>query len=161
MDTLLRKVDSELSQSVGPYFLGSDISLVDIKFIPFLERAAASLPYYKGFVVRDKKYPHLLKWFEAMDTRESYRGIKSDYYTHVQDLPPQIGGCQSLPEALPFANEISGSAWDINRKANDCFEPMLPLDEKVAIRDAVRRTLANKDNLVTFSLRGVSSRGIY
>ena len=106
MDILLKKVDNELSQTSGPYFLGNDISLVDIKFIPFLERAAASLPYYKGFVVRDKRYPYLLKWFEAMDTRGSYRGIKSDYYTHVQDLPPQIGGCQSLPEALPYATEV-------------------------------------------------------
>lgn len=31
----------------GPYFLGSDISLVDITFAPMLERAAASLCYYK------------------------------------------------------------------------------------------------------------------
>lgn len=33
--------------SQGPYFLGGDISLVDITFSPMLERAAASLTYYK------------------------------------------------------------------------------------------------------------------
>ena len=48
MDTLLKSVNKELEKSGGPYFLGNDISLVDIKFTPFLERAAASLPYYKG-----------------------------------------------------------------------------------------------------------------
>lgn len=41
-----------LTQPQGPYFLGSDISLVDITFAPMLERAAASLTYYKGFHLR-------------------------------------------------------------------------------------------------------------
>jgi len=159
MDSLLKKVDSELALSKGPYFLGDDISLVDIKFAPFLERMAASLPYYKGFVVRDKKYPNLLKWYEAMDTRDSYQGIKSDYYTHIQDLPPQIGGCQSLPESQPYATEIGGGAWHISKKPSECFEPMLPLNEDVARRDAARRALANKDNLTTFALRGIANRG--
>ncbi|GAX77176.1 hypothetical protein CEUSTIGMA_g4621.t1 [Chlamydomonas eustigma] len=36
----------------GPYFMGQDISLVDITFTPMLERAAASLAYYKGYYMR-------------------------------------------------------------------------------------------------------------
>ncbi len=32
----------------GPFFLGQDISLVDITFVPMLERAVASLAYYKA-----------------------------------------------------------------------------------------------------------------
>lgn len=32
----------------GPYFLGNDVSLCDLVFAPFLERIAASIPYYKG-----------------------------------------------------------------------------------------------------------------
>lgn len=27
-----------------------------------------------------------------METRETYLGLKSDFYTHVHDLPPQLGG---------------------------------------------------------------------
>ena len=41
----------------GPFFLGSDISLVDITFAPMLERANASLAYYKGFFMRGKGAP--------------------------------------------------------------------------------------------------------
>lgn len=109
MDSLLRQVDDELrsTQSGGPYFLGADVSIVDVMFAPFLERMAASLPYYKGFESRTSKYPNLLRWYESMDTRESFRGIKSDYYTHCRDLPPQIGRCYfRLPLAERFRDEI-------------------------------------------------------
>lgn len=43
-----------------------------------------------------------------MDTREVYRGAKSDYYTHCHDLPPQIGGCRVEAEGVPFKDEIDG-----------------------------------------------------
>lgn len=43
-----------------------------------------------------------------MDTREVYRGAKSDYYTHCHDLPPQIGGCRVAPAGVPFKDEIDG-----------------------------------------------------
>ena len=45
-------VEKELGAAGGPYFLGAELSLVDIVFAPFLERIAASLAYYKGFFVR-------------------------------------------------------------------------------------------------------------
>lgn len=50
----------------------------------------------------------VLRWFDAMDTREVYRGAKSDYYTHCHDLPPQIGGCRVEAEGVPFKDEIDG-----------------------------------------------------
>ena len=36
--------------------LGAELSLVDVMFAPFLERMAASLPYFKGFLSRTPKY---------------------------------------------------------------------------------------------------------
>lgn len=58
-----------------------------------LERAAASLCYYKGFVMRGAgKFPALEAWFDAMESRQTYLGTKSDHYTHCHDLPPQLGG---------------------------------------------------------------------
>ena len=51
MDALLRQVDEELGKTKkingGPFFLGPSVSVVDCMFAPFLERMAASLPYYK------------------------------------------------------------------------------------------------------------------
>ena len=51
MDALLRQVDEELGKTKkingGPFFLGPRVSMVDCMFAPFLERMAASLPYYK------------------------------------------------------------------------------------------------------------------
>lgn len=159
MDGLFKTVDAELKASGGPYFLGREISLVDIMYTPFLERMAASLPYFKGFECRSAKYPALLRWYEAMDTRISYQGIKSDYYTHVHDLPPQIGGCHATPEAAPYAAEIDGGAWDVSKAAKDCFEPMLPLDADTAKRDAARNFIDNNVGIIKFACRGAGSQG--
>ena len=40
------QINAELGEEEGPYFLAS-FSLVDCVFSPFLERIAASIPYYK------------------------------------------------------------------------------------------------------------------
>ena len=45
-------VEQQLGAAGGPFFLGRELSLVDIVFAPFLERIAASIAYYKGFIVR-------------------------------------------------------------------------------------------------------------
>lgn len=39
------------------------------------------------------RWPNVERWFEAMEARPAYAGFKSDHYTHVHDLPPQLGGC--------------------------------------------------------------------
>ena len=49
-------VDRELGAAGGPFFLGADLSMVDVVFAPFLERIAASILYYKGFTVRGDGY---------------------------------------------------------------------------------------------------------
>ena len=75
-------------------------------FAPFLERMAASLPYYKGLQIRrSAAWPKLEAWFLAMEARPSYRHIQSDFYTHVHDLPPQVSvharRCASGPPGAP------------------------------------------------------------
>jgi len=62
MDERLLEIDTELANAGGPFFFGTEPSLVDCVFAPFLERMAASLPYYKGFVARGERYPNLLRW---------------------------------------------------------------------------------------------------
>jgi len=98
----LSQVEKSLAEK-GPFFLGNDVSIVDFMFAPFLERMAASLLYYKGFVMRvppptdasssssvSSPYRAVNRWFDAMETLPSYQLVKSDYYTHCWDLPPQL-----------------------------------------------------------------------
>ena len=76
---------------IGVWRRSAQLSLVDCFFAPFLERMAASLPYYKGLPLRrNEAWPHIEAWFVAMESRPSYRHIQSDFYTHVHDLPPQV-----------------------------------------------------------------------
>jgi glutathione S-transferase len=159
MDGLFQLVDAELKASGGPYFLGKEFTLVDVMFTPFLERMAASLPYFKGFEARSSKYPHLKLWYESMDSRPAYIGIKSDYYSHCHDLPPQIGACFFSPEAAPFKQEIDGGCWDVNKDPASCLEPMLPADSHEARRDAVRNLMDNHEAVVKFACRGAGSAG--
>merc|ERR1711871_349660 len=161
MHAVLEEIDRELASTAtsGPYFLGAQLSLVDIMFTPFLERMAASLPYFKGLESRSEIYPHLLKWYQAMDNRPAYRGIKSDYYTHCQDLPPQIGSCYSSPSAQKFSFQIDGGCWKVEADSTDLIEPMIPKNPLLARRDAVRRAIGNREKLVKFVCRGVGKQG--
>lgn len=51
----MRAVESALDGEGGPFFLGKELSLVDIVFAPFLERIVASIPYYKGEQLRGSR----------------------------------------------------------------------------------------------------------
>ena len=110
---VLTIVEKALEDADGPFFLGKDISQVDIQFTPFLERMVASLLFFKGYQIRvtagsDTDYPAINEWFDAMETLPSYRLTKSDYYTHCWDLPPQLGGCTFEPDGKPFEDAING-----------------------------------------------------
>jgi glutathione S-transferase len=97
------KVEAALSATSGPFFL-SDFSTADIVFTPYVERMNASLYYYKGYSLREEN-PKLSNWFDAMETRSTYRGTQSDFHTHVHDLPPQMGGCYENSEAQTELNQ--------------------------------------------------------
>ena len=44
--------------------------------------------------MRDKvTRPNVCRWFEALEARDTYMGMQSDFHTHAHDLPPQMGGC--------------------------------------------------------------------
>jgi glutathione S-transferase len=165
----------------GPYFMGAyEPSLVDITFAPMLERAAASLAYYKGWYLRggggrEKKFPQIDRWFDAMEQRPSYAAFRSDYFTHAHDLPPQLGGCTMTPEGQPVAAQIdgfSGEAWRLPLK------PLSPTSmpepyagsgggntndfEKDSAKDrleAAARLVANHSAVVRFALRGPGKPG--
>jgi glutathione S-transferase len=86
-------VETALASTPGPYFL-DPFSTADVVFTPYVERMNASLYYYKGYSLREEN-PRFSAWFDAMETRPTYRGTQSDFHTHAHDLPPQMGGCYS------------------------------------------------------------------
>lgn len=88
---VVKEVEASLNATDSPYFL-NDFSVVDVLFTPYVERMNASLYYYKGYSLRQEN-PYFCRWFDAMETRSTYRGTQSDFHTHVHDLPPQMGGC--------------------------------------------------------------------
>ena len=164
-EALLGEVEAALAEGGGPHFLGAELSLVDCMFAPFLERMAASLPYFKGLPLRaNPAYPRLDAWFAAMEARPSYRHIQSDFYTHVHDLPPQVGRCQAVPEARPFAAAIDGDdgAWRLPLPAEDALQPLggLGLSEAEARVEAAERLMHNAPAVARFAARGTGRSGL-
>mmetsp|Transcript_5966 Transcript_5966/g.14273 ORF Transcript_5966/g.14273 Transcript_5966/m.14273 type:complete len:213 (-) Transcript_5966:109-747(-) len=77
--------------------------------------------------VRGGRWPHATQWFQTMETRESYLGTRSDFHTHVHNLPPQIGHCiaSNTPAQKQAAAAIDGrdGSWNL---------PLAPLAKESA-----------------------------
>ncbi len=107
----VRQVEAAIADTPGPYFL-AEFSTADVVFTPYVERMNASLFYYKGYALREEN-PVFSAWFDAMESRPTYRGTQSDFHTHVHDLPPQMGGCWSnnSPEAHRNQEWVDQGPW--------------------------------------------------
>ncbi|ANV85309.1 glutathione S-transferase [Picosynechococcus sp. PCC 7003] len=108
---VVQQVEDAFAATPGPYFL-EEFSVVDVIFTPYVERMNASLYYYKGYSLREEN-PGFAAWFDAMETRSTYRGTQSDFHTHVHDLPPQMGGCYANgePQALANQTRVDEGEW--------------------------------------------------
>ena len=108
---VMSKVEEVLGSTASPYFL-SDFGTSDVIFTPYVERMNASLYYYKGYSLREEN-PFMSKWFDAMESRDTYRGTQSDFHTHVHDLPPQMGGCweNGEPQMLINKAKVDHGSW--------------------------------------------------
>lgn len=155
----------------GPYFLGEDVLMSDLVFAPFLERIAASIVYYKGVRIRGDRdrFPALNRWFDAMETRESYLGTKSDFFTHVHDLPPQLGGCVAVSsperrEAAAAIDGTDGASWHLplagkplsasSAPSSASFEEWPGEDPPRDRLAAAARLVANRSAVARFAARG-------
>jgi glutathione S-transferase len=105
-------IEAELGKTPGAYFL-EQFGTADVIFTPYVERMNASLYYYKGYSLREDN-PRFGAWFDAMESRETYRGTQSDFHTHVHDLPPQMGGCweNGEPQMLVNKSKVDNGPWD-------------------------------------------------
>ncbi len=108
---VVAQVESALSQTAGGYFL-DEFGTADVIFTPYVERMNASLYYYKGYSLREDNR-RLGAWFDAMETRSTYRGTQSDFHTHAHDLPPQMGGCWENGTSQMLTNKarVDNGSW--------------------------------------------------
>ncbi|MBD1842520.1 glutathione S-transferase family protein [Cyanobacteria bacterium FACHB-63] len=108
---VMAQVEAAIAQTPGAYFL-EEFSTADVIFTPYVERMNASLYYYKGYSMREEN-PRFKAWFDAMETRSTYRGTQSDFHTHVHDLPPQMGGCweNGEPQMLINKARVDQGSW--------------------------------------------------
>ena len=134
-------VEDALDSTPSPYFL-DDFSTADVIFTPYVERMNASLYYYKGYSLRESN-PHLSLWFDAMESRATYRGTQSDFHTHVHDLPPQMGGCWENGESQMLLNKarVDNGPWF---GLPDVTYP----EPENSRSEALQRVLKHRDNII-------------
>ena len=134
-------VEEALAATPGAYFL-EEFSTVDVIFTPYVERMNASLYYYKGYSLREEN-PRLSEWFDAMETRLTYRGTQSDFHTHVHDLPPQMGGCYSngKPQAMANQELVDRGDWF---QLPDVAYP----EPKTSRAEALQRVIKHRENII-------------
>lgn len=141
-----KHVETVMQKSKSPYALSS-FSIADVIFTPYVERMNASLYYYKGYSFRDvKNHPVWAAWFEAMETRETYRGTQSDFHTHVHDLPPQMGGCYENEEPLQLKNKNLINSGPFDSIPEVMYEE--PTDSR---EEAALRVIKHKDTLISIN----------
>jgi len=131
----MSKVDEELSSTKGPWFFDKDYpTMTDFVYISHVERMLASCAYWKGLNLRDeemkKKFPALNKLLDAFDKRECFLAFKSDYYTHVKDIPPQYGPSYNggfEEKRKIFSKDIDGTdgkSWVLPLPFDDPVQPL-------------------------------------
>merc|ERR1719460_391420 len=143
----LDQVDAALGESPGPWFLGGPApSLVDLQYVSHIERMNASVLYWKGVQLRGTgRFPRLDAWFDAFEARATYRATKSDYFTHVRDIPPQYGPGFESGTAAQAAAEAAisgkGAAWrlplDLGPGGLEPLSPACDPGEEAARHEAV------------------------
>jgi glutathione S-transferase len=143
----LETVNTALSATDGSYFLDYTIdhpTMIDFIFASHIERMIASCAYWKGMNIRSEiEYPKLFaiqKWMNSLEKYDYYLAFKSDYYTHIKDIPPQYGpssyGVSRLSKIKQYKLNIDGGSdsWTLPLSDNDTLQPLyngIPLPKPV------------------------------
>jgi len=168
-EAALTKMDESLASTPGPWFLGGEHpDIVDWQYVTHVERMNASVLYWKGVQIRGSgRWPHIDAWFDAFEERPSYMATKSDYYTHVMDIPPQYGpGYEDGgAEADKIRAAIDGkTSWTLEQvDASPDIEPYAA-SEVAKGPDAWRHEAAvsltgNGEAVARFACRGMGEPG--
>ena len=165
----LEKMNRALGDSDGPWFLGgTDPSLVDILFIPMVERMIPSVLYWKGFhlMLATAELTYFHKWLSAWEKQPQYLASRSDYYTHIMAIPSQNGPGYMIPAAKVIANQLSGlsGAWtlplNLNNNTLTFFPDRNPNNESYTPRhEAAYKVIENHERIIKFACRGAGEPG--
>ncbi|NJM97514.1 MAG: glutathione S-transferase family protein [Phormidesmis sp. RL_2_1] len=138
---VIAQVEEALASTPGPYFL-ADFSTADVIFTPYVERMNASLYYYKGYSLREEN-AHLSAWFDAMESRLTYRGTQSDFHTHAHDLPPQMGGCydNGEPQMQRNRDRVDHGPWQ-------GLPDVTYLEPETSKAEALQRVIKHRNNII-------------
>eukprot|EP00532_Pseudo-nitzschia_australis_P001740 CAMPEP_0168184598 /NCGR_PEP_ID=MMETSP0139_2-20121125/13334_1 /TAXON_ID=44445 /ORGANISM="Pseudo-nitzschia australis, Strain 10249 10 AB" /LENGTH=548 /DNA_ID=CAMNT_0008106249 /DNA_START=384 /DNA_END=2030 /DNA_ORIENTATION=+ len=137
----LETVDDQLGATNGPYFLDytdQHPTMVDFVYASHVERMLASCAYWKGMNLRSPTdYPklgNLQRWMDSLEQQEYYLAFKSDYYTHVKDIPPQYGpsstGVSRSAKIKDYQANIEGtktassSSWTLPLEDDDSLQSL-------------------------------------
>ena len=132
----LDQVEVELTSTSGPWFFDTadHPTMIDFIYVSHVERMLASAAFWKGLDLRSpemkKRFPGVNAWLEAFEKRECYLAFKSDYYTHVMDIPPQYGpgydgGFED--KRVEFVKSITGrdeKSWTLPLSFDDELQPL-------------------------------------
>jgi glutathione S-transferase len=130
----LGRVSQELDSTKGPWFFDTQEypTMIDFIYVSHVERMLASVAYWKGLNLRDVKKWNLHGlncWLEAFEKREAYLAFKSDYYTHVMDIPPQYGpgydgGFEEDRNKFVASILGRGGSWQLPLAFDDALQPL-------------------------------------
>ncbi len=113
----LEAIEELLAKHPGNYFMG-EFSLVDIMYAPHLHRLASNLPVYRGYQIREnERFPHLNRWFSAMDSRPAYNAVKSDSTTNNLVLRRIFGLKPAMDKLAVTAESLSTNSYDMEAAA--------------------------------------------
>lgn len=99
-------IEKRLADFEGPYFYpGDEPTFVDINFSSILERAKASLMYWRNLDMTEGR-PNLQKWFRHWDGWTPAIYLRSDEWTHIGALPPQIGPVKFARTRTPVSLNV-------------------------------------------------------
>ena len=128
----------------------------------------ASVAYWCGFKIRGSgKWPNIEKFINAFEEMPSYMASKSDYYTHVMDIPPQYGPPFPSNKHREMGAVIDGKdgAWMLPLPPFDEMNDVEPVIASIdpgeisAKHEAAYKLQKNHYNVAKFSLRATGKAG--
>lgn len=66
----------------GPFFMGDDLTLIDLQFIPFMERFPCYVELWGAAIPEECKRLHA--WIETMQARESHQRTVNSFEYHME-----------------------------------------------------------------------------